>query len=308
MSWQPTHLDPLFILAMDHRDSFGKTLFGVRHDEPDDAQLIAMQQAKALVFSGLQQASPALVRGRAGVLVDEQYGQGVIDLVTGEPRASVVLAVPIEASGHDWFTLQWGARWVEHVESIRPDYAKVLVRDNPDFPAAEREKQFDRLAAVSLELSRVGVPLLYELLVPATDEQLATVDGDVDRYDRELRPELVIRVIAENQEHDIEPRLWKVEGLETVEATRQVAAQATASDRAAELIVLGRDAAPERLNHWLEVASQVEAFVGFAIGRSIWEDVVRDFEATDRGPGATAAARTRIADRYLGFADHWLAR
>jgi len=25
-SWQPTHDDPLFILAMDHRASFGKTL------------------------------------------------------------------------------------------------------------------------------------------------------------------------------------------------------------------------------------------------------------------------------------------
>ena len=161
---------------------------------------------------------------------------------------------------------------------------------------------------MSLELGRIEVPLLYELLVPATEEQLATVGGEADRYDRELRPELVTRVIAENQDYNIEPRLWKVEGLETVEATRQVAAQATAGSREAELIVLGRDAPAERLNHWLEVASQVEAFVGFAIGRSIWEDVVRDFEATDQGPEATAEARTRIADRYLAFADHWLAR
>ena len=52
----------------------------------------------------------------------------------------MVLAVPIEASGHDWFTLQWGDDWLSHVDSIRPDYAKVLVRDNPDFPAAETRK------------------------------------------------------------------------------------------------------------------------------------------------------------------------
>jgi myo-inositol catabolism protein IolC len=38
--------------------------------------------------------------------------------------------------------------------------------------------------------------------------------------------------------------------------------------------VLGRDAPAQRLDHWLSVAAQVDAFVGFAIGRSIWEDVV----------------------------------
>ena len=51
-----------------------------------------------------------------------------------------------------------------------------------------------------------------------------------------------------------------------------MAAQAKAGGRVADLIVLGRDAPAERLDHWLEVASQVDAFVGFAIGRSIWED------------------------------------
>jgi len=38
MTWQPRHDDPLFILAMDHRDSFGKTLFGVENDRPDAGQ------------------------------------------------------------------------------------------------------------------------------------------------------------------------------------------------------------------------------------------------------------------------------
>jgi hypothetical protein len=33
--WRPRHDDPLFILAMDHRASFGKTLFDVKDDDPD---------------------------------------------------------------------------------------------------------------------------------------------------------------------------------------------------------------------------------------------------------------------------------
>ena len=302
--WHPRHDDPLFILAMDHRESFGRTLFGVTHDDPDRAERAAMTSAKQLVYQGLQVALPAVKHGRIGVLVDERYGQGVIDAVkaSGEP---LVLAVPVEASGHEWFTLEWGDRWLEHVETVRPDYAKVLIRDNPDFDAAQREGQFGQLAQVSAGLRRAGVPLLYELLVPATSAQLGLAGQDADVYDRDIRPGLVDRVIADNYAHGIEPALWKVEGLETVEAAQQVAAQATAGGCGARLIVLGRDARAARLGHWLEVASQVGAFVGFAIGRSIWEDAVREYEASDHGDAAASRARDQVAERYLGFVAHW---
>jgi myo-inositol catabolism protein IolC len=303
-AWQPRHDDPLFIMAMDHRESFGKTLFGVKDDDPDDAQLAAMKSAKQLIFEGLREAVPMLAAGRAGVLVDERYGQGVIDEVAagGTP---VVLAVPVEASGHDWFTLEWADQWLEHVERIKPGYAKVLVRDNPDFNAARRERQSSQLAQVSAGLTQIGVPLLYELLVPATDAQLGQAGQDAGAYDRDIRPGLVVKVIADNQARGVEPALWKVEGLETVEAAQQVAGQAKAGGRRADLIVLGRDAPAGRLDHWLEVASQVPAFVGFAIGRSIWEDIVREHEAADHGDTAAGDARSKIAERYLGFVAHW---
>ena len=302
--WQPRHDDPLFILAMDHRASFGKTLFGVKDDNPSPDQVAAMTSAKRMIFEGLRAALPSLSYGRAGVLVDERYGQDVIDAARAAGQ-SVVLAVPVEASGHDWFTLEWGDHWLDHVEAVKPDYAKVLIRDNPDFDAARREAQLGQLAQVSAGLQDAGVPLLYELLVPATDAQLSQADHDAGAYDRDIRPGLVARVIADNQAHEVEPALWKVEGLETVDAARQVARQAKAGGRAADLIVLGRDAPAERLDHWLEVASQVDAFVGFAIGRSIWEDVVREYEASDLGAAAADAARGQIAQRYLGFIAHW---
>lgn len=306
LSWQPTHDDPLFILAMDHRASFGKTLFDVKDDNPDPDQIAAMRSAKSIIFEGLRVALPAVTYGRAGVLVDERYGQDVIDAVkAGGSAQPVVLAVPVEASGHDWFTLEWGDQWLEHVEAIRPDYAKILVRDNPDFDAVERDQQFGRLAQVSDGLHGIGVPLLYELLVPATKAQLDRAGDDPGAYDHDIRPGLVVQVIADNQAHGVEPTLWKVEGLETVEAAQQVAHQARAGGRSTDLIVLGRDAPAERLDHWLEVASEVSAFVGFAIGRSIWEDSVRDFEASDHGEAAASAARAQVAERYLGFVAHW---
>jgi myo-inositol catabolism protein IolC len=302
--WQPRHDDPLFILAMDHRESFGRTLFEVKHDDPDQAQVEAMRSAKLLIFEGLEVAQPSVRSGRIGVLVDERYGQDVIDAVKASANP-MVLAVPVEASGHEWFTLEWGDKWLEHVESVKPDYAKVLVRDNPAFDAGQRDAQLTSLAQVSAGLQTVGVPLLYELLVPATDAQLAQAGPDAGEYDRDIRPGLVVQVIADNQAHGVEPALWKVEGLETVEAAQQVAAQAKAGGRTTDLIVLGRDAPADRLDHWLEVASQVDAFVGFAIGRSIWEDVVSRYEAFGATDSAAVNARREIADRYLGFIAHW---
>src|SRR3954452_12202150 len=133
--WQPRHTDPLLIMAMDHRGSFGKTLFDVVGDKPTNEQRSAMQKAKKLIYQALLHAVPQLPVGRPGVLVDEQYGRHVVDRAAHDP---VVLAVPVEASGHDWFILQWGEHWLEHVRAIDPAYVKVLVRDNPDFAKASR--------------------------------------------------------------------------------------------------------------------------------------------------------------------------
>ena len=303
--WQPRHDDPLFILAMDHRASFGKTLFGVKDDNPDPDQVAAMKSAKRMIFEGLRAALPSLSYGRAGVLVDERYGQDVIDAGSGRAGQRVVLAVPGRGQRARLVHAGMGRSVARARRGDQARLRKILVRDNPDFDAADREQQFERLAQVSDGLHGIGVPLLYELLVPATAAQLDRAGHDPGAYDRDIRPGLVAQVIADNQAHGVEPTLWKVEGLETVEAAQQVAEQAKAGGRSTDLIVLGRDAPAERLDHWLEVASQVSAFVGFAIGRSIWEDAVRDYEASDRGEAAASAARAQVAERYVDFFAHW---
>src|ERR1700712_4156699 len=298
-SWQPQHDDPLLILAMDHRGSFGKTLFDVADDKPTNEQKTSMQKAKKLIYQGLLAAAPQLSSGRAGVLVDEQYGRHVIDRSGHDP---VVLAIPIEASGHDWFTLQWGDKWLEHLRATDPAYVKVLVRDNPDFAESSRVTQLESLATVSSLLQSEGFALLYELLVPATKEQLAAVGDSTDSYDAEVRPELTVRVLADNQSAGVDPALWKIEGLETVAAARAVADQARSGGRQADLIVLGRDAPADRIDPWLSVASQVPEFVGFAIGRSIWQESIGDWH---QGRIDDEKAVAAIAKTYLDFAGQW---
>ncbi len=288
---RPSEQDPLLILAMDHRESFGKSLFGVVDDAPTPAQRSAMQRAKLLTYQGLRQAAADLPGGRPAVLVDERYGQAVIEAAR---RDGITLAVPVERSGRQEFQREYGADWLVHVQGSGAAYAKVLVRDNPGFDAALRRRQLDALREVSQGLAAAGIPMLYELLVPPLPKQ------KTEAYDGEVRPALVTQVIADNQDAGVEPALWKVEGLESADAARAVVAQARTGGREhVGLVVLGRDAPVERLTHWLQVAAPVEGFVGFAIGRSIWEDALAAHTDDKETVEAISREYLRYARTYL---------
>ena len=291
----PTAAHPLMILALDHRDSYEK-LFA---DAPGDHGA-AMRRSKQLVYEGLLAARPSLGDGVPGVLIDEDLGAEVQEQTRED---GVTLAIPVEKSGEKVFELEYGEATETHVGHIAPDLVKVLVRMNPADDPATTQLQLHRLGELSSWLHSISMPFLYELLVPASDEQLASVSGDADAYDRDLRPGLVVEVIKANQDAGVEPDLWKIEGLETADAAREVVTAARAGGRdAVGCIVLGRDAPQERLDHWLTVAAGVEGFVGFAIGRSIWEDATKQHIVD----GDDAALVATVSAHYQHFAQTYL--
>jgi 5-dehydro-2-deoxygluconokinase len=63
-------------------------------------------------------------------------------------------------------------------------------------------------------------------------------------------------------------------------------------------VVLGRGASSEKVDAWLQAASPVEGFIGFAIGRSIWWDALKAF-LEEQLPREQAASQ--IAENYLRF-------
>ncbi|OIH97468.1 MULTISPECIES: 2-deoxy-5-keto-D-gluconate 6-phosphate aldolase domain-containing protein [unclassified Curtobacterium] len=290
---------PLFLLAMDQRSSLLEHTYGSDTGAAaDESEAERVRAGKQLVYRGLLGALAAgASRDRTGVLVDERYGADVARLAK---EAGLQLAMPIERSGRDWFELEYGDDWLAHVEAFDPDWVKVLVRDNPDFDADRRADQADRLAAVAGALRDAGRPFLVELLVPGTDEQQASVDD----YDRDLRPELVVRVLEYLQDRGVEADVWKLEGLDRREDAERVVATARRDGRdAVQCIVLGRDAPEDQLDHWLRTAAPVDGFVGFAIGRSNWESALDD--VVQHGLD-TGAAEQRIAANYRHFVDTWL--
>lgn len=287
----------LYILAFDHRGSFQKKMFGIDGD-PTPEQTATIADAKQLIYEGMALAADRGVENSAvGVLVDEQFGGAI----PAEAKAKgLKLAMPVEKSGQNEFDFQYGDDFGAHIEAFDPDFAKVLVRYNPDDDPALNARQNERLKRLADWLHANDRKFLYELLVPATDAQLASVGGDADRYDAELRPELMRRAIEDAQEYGIEVDVWKIEGVDARRDAEMLAEQTRrgAGRSGVVCVLLGRGASDARVDHWLREAAPVEGFVGFAIGRSIWWDALKGFLD---GSVSRAGAAAQIADNYLRF-------
>jgi myo-inositol catabolism protein IolC len=289
----------LYILAFDHRGSFQKKMFGIEGD-PTPEQTETISDAKRLIFEGMLEAiSRGAQASATGVLVDEQFGS----TVPAQAREhGLKLAMPVEKSGQNEFDFDYGADFGAHIERFDPDFSKVLVRYNPEDDPVLNERQLSKLKVLADWLQDHDRKFLFELLVPATDDQLASVDGDTDRYDSELRPELMRRAIEDIQNFGIEVDIWKIEGVDARDDAVMLAEQARSGEgrEGVTCVLLGRGASTAKVEQWLEAASTVDGFIGFAIGRSIWWDALKGFLADELG---RATAASQIADNYLHFVE-----
>ncbi len=288
----------LYILAFDHRGSFQKKMFGIEGD-PTPEQTETIADAKVLIYEGMEEAvKRGAQASQTGVLVDEQFGS---DIPQRARAAGLSLSMPVEKSGQNEFDFQYGAEFGTHIEHFDPDFNKVLVRFNSEDPdTAMNARQLGRLKELADWLHAHDRKFLFELLVPATDAQLAKVGGDTDRYDAELRPELMRRAIEDIQNYGIEVDVWKIEGVDAREDAVMLAEQARSGEgrEGVTCVLLGRGASTEKVEEWLQAASSVDGFIGFAIGRSIWWDALKGFLAKEID---RETAASQIADSYLHF-------
>ena len=287
----------LYILAFDHRGSFQKKMFGIEGD-PTPEQTETIADAKRLIFEGMEQAVERGVDPSAtGVLVDEQFGSDIPGRARNE---GLKLSMPAEKSGVDEYDFEYGEDFGAHIEQYDPDFVKVLVRLNPEGEADMNQRQMSRLKELADWLHEHDRKFLFELLVPAEQAQLDAVGGDSDRYDRELRPELMRRAIEMLQDFGVEVDIWKIEGVDERADADRLAEQTRKGEgrEGVVCVLLGRGASDEKVEHWLRQAAPVEGFVGFAIGRSIWWDALKGYLSGDLD---RRGAAEKIADNYLHF-------
>ena len=290
---------PLYVLPFDHRASFETGMFGWKGAlTPEQTAQIA--EAKRVIYDGFKAAVAARVpKHNAAILVDEQFGAGILRDAKVD---GFLIACPVEKSGQDEFDFEYGENFRSHLEAFQPTFCKVLVRYNPEGNQAVNRRQADRLKRLSHYLHTESRSLfMFELLVPAEKGQLKRVNGDEKTYDLEIRPRLMVQTIEELQDANVEPDVWKIEGLDRREDCERIVAAARYGGRdKVGCIVLGRGEDDKKVREWLTTAATVPGFIGFAVGRTdFWEPLIG--WRTNRITREVAVEQ--VAQRYREFVD-----
>jgi 5-dehydro-2-deoxygluconokinase len=285
---------PLYILPFDHRSSFEKGLYGWT-GALNQEQTDKIARTKEVIYDAFKLVlSKGVPRDRGGILVDEQFGAAIL---RDARQNNYINCMPAEKSGQAEFQFEFGDRYAAHIEEFKPTFVKVLVRYNPEDDEALNRRQADRLQKLSDYLHRHGHNFMFELLVPATPEQMDRVDQDHNVYDLDLRPSLMIGAVKELQNAGVEPDVWKIEGLDHREDCVEIAEVARRDGRDnVGCIILGRGSNTQKVVEWLSTAAGVPGFIGFAVGRtSFWDPIV----ALRDGKASRQQAVEDIAGRYL---------
>jgi len=290
---------PLYILPFDHRGAFQMQMFGWK-SPLTSGQSSQITSVKEVIYDAFKKSIEAGVpKNKAGILVDETFGAAILlDAVT----QGYITACPVEKSGLDEFDFEYGEEFDKHIEAFHPTFCKVLVRYNPEGDSASNTRQSSRLKRLSDYLHRESQSrLMFELLVPPLNVQLERAKGDKGVYDLEIRPRLMVQAIEQILDAQVEPDVWKIEGLDRREDCANVVAAVREKDRDdVGCIVLGRAEDESKVRRWLTTAAAVPGFTGFAVGRTcFWGPLVR----WRAGKISRDEAVTEIADRYRTFAE-----
>jgi myo-inositol catabolism protein IolC len=163
------------------------------------------------------------------------------------------------------------------------------------------QRQAARLKRLSEFLQAQGRSrFMFELLVPPEKAQLDQVKGNKGAYDLGLRPRLMAESIRQLQDAQVEPDVWKIEGLDRQEDCQKVVAAARRGGRDnVGCIILGRGENDQKVREWLTTAAMVPGFIGFAVGRtSFWDPLVQL-----RAKQITREAVAAVARRYREYVD-----
>ena len=287
----------LYILAFDHRGTLTKGLLGVEGRSPSSDEVARVSSMKDIIFDGFLEAkNQGIEGGDPAILVDEAFGLQVQEKAK---ERGIKFAAPVEKSGQKVFDFEYGDDFGEKIKEVNADFVKILVRWNPNDDADTRQIQGERIKRLSDWLDENERKFLLEFLVPASEQQLESVEGDQARYDSEIRPKLAVQVVEEMRERGADPDIWKIEGLDTTDDCENVSKVIKDGDREEVIaVVLGRGANDEKVNEWLRAGSSVDGYKGFAIGRSIFWESLKGWHA---GEKSREEAVSEIANSYLSF-------
>lgn len=284
----------LFILAFDHRSSFTNNFFKTNNQTSTAEQARKIRSLKKIIYDGFKQAlTNGVPPDHAGILIDEHFGR---EIAEDASKMGYVFAMPVEKSGLNEFDFEYGHQFENHIREFNPTFVKALVRYNPEASDDINHRQLLRLKRLSDFCHRSHFKFMFELIVPS---------NGTEEFDRTTRPKLMCRAMSQIQSFGVEPDLWKLEGIDNANDSHSVVRQARSS-RAREfvsVVVLGRGESEERVRDWLNIGAQTLGVVGFAIGRTVFWNALRNY---CDGSISREKAVTQIASLYQNLCETWL--
>jgi len=282
----------LLILPFDHRSSFSKDLLGAT-GKLTNKQKKEIEKLKQIIFAGFLKTAKQYPKDKnLGILVDEQFG---LKILSQAKKIGITTCLPMEKSGQPEFQIEYGNSFKQHIEKIKPDWIKVLVRYNP-LNTAVNQRQITELKKVNQFCKKNKYPLLFELLVPPTDKDLKLA-GSQAKYDQLLRPKRTIQAIKEIKRH-ISVDIWKMEWLSVKDWPKAI----KTINKNAKIIILGRGENEKLVKGWLKAAAGFDQIIGFAIGRTVFFNALKKYLAKSATSQQTIDA---IAKKFNSFIKFW---
>lgn len=266
----------LFILPFDHRSSFAK-LFGFTNAELTQEEKEIITKAKEIIYIAFERAvSVGIPKQDAAILIDEEYGDKIIRDAINQDY-NVILTT--EKSGQKEFAFEYGDEFEKHIEKYKPVFVKALIHYNPNDDPLSKMRQQQKLEILSNYCHQNSYKFLLEVLVWPTEQQLKDVGGNSDRYDIETRPNLTVKAMEELQNANVEPDIWKIEGMESQDSYKIVSLQAQKGGRGnVGIVILGRAENQDRVEKWIKTGKKIEGVIGFAVGRTIFWDPLTEYK------------------------------
>lgn len=277
------------MVALDHRSSFERDL----HRLGADAGPGRRAELKTLVWEGVKAALPEVpLGGEVALLIDRGH-----DRITAEAAdAGVTVALALEGSGGDVLRPEAPAdELVRDLRAVPGSLGKVLLRWHPDDGASRKERQLAALHRLAGLTERSGRQLLLELLVPPNAGERAAIAAGA-AWDESPLPRHQAGAVAELLDSGLAPAVWKLEGHPDTARAWEVAAAVGRADPGACVLVLGGGVTITDLARSFSGGAGIDAYRGFAVGRSIWRQPILDLcrnEITGR------AAREAIGRNLL---------
>jgi len=250
----------LFILPFDHRTSFFRDIPGLK-EKDQKKQEQALKEFKSIIFDAfLLSIKSEKDRKSFGILVDEEYGEEVLEKAKKE---KITVCLPVETSGKEELSLEYGKDFEKHVDKFKPDFVKVLIRYNPKNKETNK-RQREVLKKINSLSKRYKI--ILELLVPPAEGE------DKKKYDKEVRDDRTVEAIKEISKA-IKVDVWKLEGFGKIQWNKVIASVPKKSN----IIFLGRGRSKKDVAEWLKSAASHEEIIGFAVGRTVFLDAVKKY-------------------------------